>query len=415
MSTFVKQVIVFGNKEYNPETDEVITDRAENISGEFDIDLISGILSFTLPYIDSNSEQYYKDSMEAEFKTLLKKRIPVRLYFEMFDTNQDSARDLYINGELKQIFEGVIDKIKTSRSKTDAPFIIECVGTLTYVSNEYKLPFFKNIQGFPGIEFFDFAIEQSGTSNLIRIPDVINNVSEEGQNVFVPWSSSNDLKEVFEQAKDTFGIRVHQRGDGNVNIYDPLYYFAQTQVPAYEYTLGYNMFNIDYGDLTNNVQVVEIFYSGGVGFAIDPTGMSLKASETGKNENDPVLYNRITLYRYDITSKDEAELAAKNYLLELIRNNVITFQCLVNPLLNCGDFVSVSDGEKYSGFPMWVKSYSFNISKSDCSMSITATRSVLQTQPEELIVNKLGITDLDILAIRKDNTYPSEWGSFVDV
>jgi len=410
--TTIKQVIVIGNSNYVASQTEIVTDRADNISGSFDMDDLSGTLSFTLPYIDKRNEEFNEGSIEIQFKSIIKKWTFIRLFAQTFDTNEDSAIDLYNEGKLVQVFEGVVETAIPSRAKTDYNYSINCIGTLSFVANEFKPIFGKELSGVPGTEYFDFTIQQSGTANFIDLTKVERNLSEEAGKLIVRWANSNDLKEIYASVKDDFGVRIHQQGNGIVNIFDPLYYFTIDQVPAWEFVLGYNMFNIDYGDITGDVSMVECVGYGDIGYAIDPTGIALKGGTLDISTDDEHIYNKITIFRLNITSLDELELEAKNVLLELMRNNVITFQTIFKPEINVGDFITVQDGEIYSDQAMQIKSFTFDISKGATHMTITAWRSVLATQPEALIVSKTGITDLDILEIRDKVTDIANWNSF---
>lgn len=419
MSTFLKQVLIIGNKTYNSASDELVTELGLDFSGTFDMDSTSGILSFKLPYIDSANEKNFQNSDVVTFKNIIKKWVPIRLYAKMLPTNEKTSINLHNDGKLDQMFEGVVLGIRISRSKTDYNFDIECIGTLSYVGNEFKLPIGSALLDFTGTQYFDNVIKQAGATALINTSTVLRNVSGKVDTTNIKWTMVNNLSEIFNSVREDFGIRVHQQGNGIVNIFDLLYYFDQTtdnsQTLAWEYVLGQNMFNIDYGDLTTDVQMVEVVGNGDIGYAIDPTGMSLKATQLGKSEDDPTLYNKITIYRPDIVGKDELELAGKNHLLELMQNNIITFQAPLNTKINVGDFITVDDGELYSNQAMIVKGYTFNISKSDVAMTITAYRSVLATQPQSLIVSKSGITDTELIKVTKEIEDLNNWNSFVSV
>jgi len=419
---FIKQVVVLGNSDWNSESSEIITDKAFAITGEFDCDNVSGTLTFSLPYIDKRNEDFYENSIEADFKNIIKKRLPIRLFSKLLETNEIDNINAYNQGLLPQVFIGTINSVRLTRDKNNYNFNIECIGALTFVANEFRLPISKQTNTYSGTEYFNAVISEAGATVFIPATQVLYNVSDSANTAFIKWSDSNNLMEVFSSVKDSYGMRVHQQGNGYVNLFDPLYFFTQdvndeilgTQILAWEFTLGDNMFNIDYGDLTTDVQMVEVVGLDDKGQAIDPIGMALKASELNISEDDPSIYNKLTFYRPDIVSRYELELAAKNILLELMRNNVITFQTMFEPDINCMDFVTVADGEKYSGLPMQIKSYSFSIDKSDVSMTITAFRSTLALQPAELITDVSGITDLDIMQIRKDVETLYEWGAFAE-
>ena len=412
---FIKQVLVIENKEWTGK-EEIVTERGDGFHGEFDMDELSGTLSFTLPYIDKRNEEYNQDCIEIQFKSLIKKWCPIRLYANMFETGIDNAVDLYHAGLLKQVFVGFVNTVNLSRSKTSYTFNITCTGSLSFIANELCLPVAAQQQIFTGVKYFNFILIASGGSVYIKTSDLLNNVNRETELVPMQWVKSSDIKEILSTLKDDFGIRAHQQGDGKVNIFDLLFYFdkglEEGSVPAWEFKLGDTMFNLDYGDLTGDVQMVECVAYDTVGYAIDPTAISLKGLSLTKNPSDPNLYNKVTIYRSNITSKSDAELAAKNYLLELSKNNVVSFQTVFNPDICVADFITVDDGELYSNQLMIIKHYTFDISKTACHMNITAYRGVLGTQPERFINSVTGITDLDMIKVRKNVEDVTGWNDF---
>ncbi len=61
-----------------------------------------------------------------------------------------------------------------------------------------------------------------------------------------------------------------------------------------------------------------------------------------------------------------------------------------------------------------LKLFNYVIDKNDVSMDIQAYRSVLSTQPERLIVDKTGITNVGMMNVRKDVEDGSFWNTFLD-
>jgi len=386
---FIKQLMVIGT-----DSDSITTERAFDISGEFDMDAITGTMSCKLPLVDKNNETYFENSDLIYLKTL-PRYTAIKLYYQKFDIDPgDITTD-----DLVLIFNGYLDKLVPTRNKTDYSLSLECVGTLGF-ANQMSHPMIQTEAA--GIEWFADILSVTGFFAIIPATDVIYRLNDATRDLTVKWAGGNNLKEIFESMNDQYGIKIHQRGDGKVVIFDAFSLY-DNDLTEWELKLGTSAFSIEYGDQTARVdRVIVIGYEGRMGIAVNPlAAVDKQATWDGIINNNAyrteVFYNQTTA---DIL---ELEAMARNILFDKMKNNIITVKTLLDPTMNVMDFAKVSDGEFYEDDLFIIKTVSWTLSKTDCSVSLTCFKSPLALAPANLVTDTEGFTDLRALEIYKED------------
>jgi hypothetical protein len=219
-------------------------------------------------------------------------------------------------------------------------------------------------------------------------------------------------KEVFRKIREGYGVIVHQSGDGFVNIITPSYLLSSSSgllgISAWDFELGRNAYEIQYGDLTSKVNsVIVVGFPPVVGMAVDPIGLSLNSKG---NTPQPYNYNYLTFYNYDLKSEIQCNRVAKEKLLELERNNTISFQTRFDPRFMVFQPLTFRDNDRFSGEEIFfIKKFNVNISKENVSCTITAFNHSLTTLPNELVISDTGIADVDVLGIREKALDNAGW------
>ena len=393
---------------------EFTTEYGRDFNGSFDMDEICGVLNFSLPYDNIESAEGHIIS----FKNLTRFDL-IQLFFKEFDT------DPGIVGvdDLTMVFDGYIDKIKLSKSKMDYPYTIECLGVLG-LANERGVSLYN--EEFGGVEAVHLLLQRAGMQknsvgegvDIIPKNKVISNMQLGTTELLIKWDGGKLLKEILDNVRDKYGVRVHYQGNGYLHVFEPMAFFSTTvavDVVLWEFILEDNVISVDYGELTTKYNTVIVHYGPPgdeqVAIAVDPTSLQ-KNVGSGDNVERINNYSIFHIFRGDILSYDEAVKVAKNKLLELIRNYVVNLTIPFHPEYKVTDFINFSDGEKYQQAFFMIKKYSFTISKTDVSCTIQCVASTLDALPENFIISPLGITDIHTLEIEKDVTDETGWNVF---
>jgi len=388
---FVKQLLQIGSESVG---DVITTNLGDGFSGEFDSDAIAGTLSFNLPYIDSLNASRFQNSDALYFKDL-KRFAPILLYAGKFESDPGTVTV----DDLTCVFTGYIDKIKPAKSKGSYTLNFNCLGTLA-LSNEANILISAGEKNTQGVEYLSTVFELSGLNNIIPTTDIIDYLSSSSNDLVVKWGGEQNVKKILDGVRDTYGVRVHQRGDGKVMVFDGFSVYDNDML-EWELTMGDTLTSIDYGDVTNNVNRIVVYGSGGnVGVAADPTSV-VDAKTYYPDFNDENLYATEEHFRRDIIDILELETIARSILYEKLKNQVITVTTIFDPLMGVNQFVKVNDGELYDGQRFVVQKMSFNISKTAFDVSLTCYRSILAFSPESMVTSRDGFTDLRMLEIDK--------------
>lgn len=398
--TFVKQLLKIGSEDSG---DVIITEMGNNFSPEFDTDAICGTMNFTLPYIDSSNEKYFNASDAVYFKTL-KRYTAIALYYAKFDADPGTVTV----DDLTLVFTGYINKTPQSKSKGSANLNFECIGMLG-ISSEMNLP--TNVEVVTGSEYLSTLFAKSGLSTLIPTTDIIDYLTTESRSLVVKWGGEPNIKKVLEGLNESYGIKVHQRGDGKVMIFDMLGIFL-SELTSWTLKLGESIFDIDYGDVASQINRIVVHgFGGNDGVAADPTALVEKqAGFPGFDEEN--LWSTEVHYRQDISDVLELEAIARNILFDKLQNNVVTIKTLWEPAMAVNQIVYISDGEKYDNTKFVVKKVAMSLSKTSAEATLTCFRSALALAPENMIKDVGGFTDLRTLEVNKEVQDSSAWNSF---
>jgi hypothetical protein len=218
-------------------------------------------------------------------------------------------------------------------------------------------------------------------------------------NLFIDVRGGKDTKEALQSITKKYALIIHQRGDGHIMVMTPFYLLSAASDPVLNFwawnfsLLDGTMWDVDYGDVTSNVNaVIVIGNSASVGIAVDVIASQL----TGGRIVYQLMENR------SVVGKEACEQIARNKLLELERNNIISFKTLFNPEFMVGQPIQLQDNDRFTGEEIFIlKRYAFTIDKGDVSCDITAYAHSLTTLPEDIVLSNTGIADVDSLGIRE--------------
>lgn len=412
--TFIKTVLEVGSGSNSIQTTEGF-----NFKGEFDIDNLWGTLTFNLPYLLPGQKSVSQaGTLDL---TRLKKYDTANLFFGEFERNLDSVTTT-TNG-MSKVFHGYVDSIRLVKNKDGFDYEISALGTMA-LAGERNLAFnrksgeFKNLLAGGPIQ----VVGQTGEilnqddigllqltfgSELNRIIPEVEFVDIDTDTLFVNVDGGENLKEVLSQIRDNYAIIIHQNPNGTLTSFTPFFLLqARSNVQsfgisnAWTFELAVNIFNLDYGDLSSNINsVVVLGYPPAFGMAVDPIAVQLNAGSgnavTQSNYNYEIRENR------NLTSDLDCEKTARNILLDKQRNYSVTFKTKFDPRYRVGQPVVINDNDRFNAGQLWIiKKFAYNISKEDVSCDITVFTNSLTVFPENIVIEPTGIADIGALELR---------------
>jgi len=391
-------------------TNSIETTEAFNITGEFDIDNLWGTLSFSLPYL-LPGQKNVTDTGVLDI-TRLKKFDTVKLYYDEIENTISPVRP----GNLVNVFYGFIDSIKLVKNKDSIDYSFSALGTMALADDrnlifERKTGELQNlIIGSPTrvgtLDPNDIGILQLafGAQTSVIVPEVAF-IDIEANTLFVNLQGGKKLSEVLKEIRDKYAVIIHQTGNGTLQVFTPFFLLSSQDseyLNAYgwDFKLGVNMYNLDYGDLTNAINSVVVLGLGGVvGVAVDPVMVQLNAGSG--NAVTQADYNYLVFEQRDLQGVEACQKVARQKLLEITRNFSITFKTKFLPQFAVGQPFIVNDNDRFTSDQIWIiKKFSFTINKDDISCDITGFANSLDQFPEDIIIDATGIADVDQLEIR---------------
>jgi hypothetical protein len=421
--TFIKQLMLIGSG-----NNTIETSLAYNINFSFDMDDVLGKASFNLPYIK------FSETGDVDL-TQLKKKDIVKIFFGSFEENPgdisigeydrpsfDSyGEQIPING-MYLVFDGIIERITLEKTKGNYNYTIECDSSLgigryssmTRTNNSFQYVedmLITNLQ-LAGLMVGEISrTEQIDARDIFRTNDLrINNIELKGARM--QTNGGNNLIEEFNKVKEKYAMIIHQTGDGLINVtaFSQIVGRNDINLIAWEFRLNDNMFSLNYGDLTNNVNsIICLGRHPYVGYAVDPIAVQLNA---GDKEVSKENYNYLIIERRDIVSDEACEQIAREELLKIMKDYTIQFKTLFNPLFKVTAPIIVYDDDKYSdGQIFFIKSYSVRIGKDDVSCDIIAYSNSISVLPEDLVLEPTGITDVDVIYSENELEDTFNWGN----
>jgi len=403
----IRQILRIGSGDNSIETTE-----GYNFSGAFDIDELHGILTFSLPYLLPGQKNVSEQDIDL---TRLKKYDTVQLYFREYGEGE-VVPNTTIPEDLDLIFYGFIKSIKLAKGKDSIPYEIEAHGTLG-LAEERTLVFERKegelqnllVGSTLGTELNpdDIGVLQLAFSSQTN--EIIPRVEfrdVDANTLFVKINSAKNLKDVLSNIKENYALIIHQLGDGTLLVLTPFYLLSAREddflnVNSWSFELGTNAYELDYGDLTNNINsVVVLGFYPHFGMAVDPVMVQLNAG--AGNTPGPESYNYLTFENRDITSDEDCQKVARQKLLEITRNYAIKFRTKFDPAMHIGQPFTINDNDRFTTNQVWIiKTLEWTISKDDVSAQITGYANSLDTFPEDIVISNTGIADVDALEIRE--------------
>lgn len=435
--SFIRQVMEIGDGE-----NSFFTEDGFGISGEFDMDNLSGMLDFSLPYFIP-----LPDSTEKQFATLtagtgidtnrLKKFDIIRLFFlelkndmggevetykitETIENTDGTTETIESNGykidgiEMSKIFDGFIDTIKQSTAKTTIAYDFTALGTLGLsnyrnMSYEHKtgtayelIQTLLQISGLQKGQFNVGAVQRNIIpANKVRFIDVnaINRV--------LITEGGKALKKVLDGLKSKYALIIHQSGDGYMNVMTPFSLLSARDnetlnVNAWQFDINEGtLYEINYGDLGNNYNAVVILgFPNLYGVALDPIAV----------ENNNGIVNYLILENRNLNSEEECQKVARDNLLEMERNYIISVKTKFSPELMVGQPFQIKDNDRFTGNELLIiKRYVFSIDKQDVSCWVSGFAHGATLIPEDIALSNIGVLDVDILSIRTKELDVTAW------
>jgi hypothetical protein len=396
-----------------------------NIAGEFDIDCLCGTLSFNLPYYiplpDSTKKQYIAPTETAVNTNKLKKFDTVKLYFGEF--NKDPGEITGKNGSytaggqpLSLVFDGFVDAIKLSKTKSSINYSIEALGTLgmaNYKNMEYEhttgtaydlIQTLLQISGMQQGQFNFYPVaKEIIPANKVRFIDV------DAENRVLITDGGSDLKTVLEDLTNKYALIIHQSGDGYVNVMTPFFLLSAPSnstlnVNAWRFDLNDGtLFEIDYGDLTNHYNSVVVLGKPPLyGVAVDPIAV----------QNNGGQINYLIFESRNLNSDEDCQQVARDKLLDISKNFVVTVKTKFHPEFMVGQPFIIIDNDRFDGTQtLLLKKYSFVIGKDDVSCTVQGYANSPQMIPEDIALSNTGVLDVDILNIREKELDVTQWGA----
>ena len=411
--SFIKKKI-----EITRDTDTFETREGDNINGGFDMDSLAGQIELELPYQFTVSQKEIDESTTSGIVSFrLKKFDFLKLYYADLDSDREPTDDEWI-----VIFDGYVDNVKLVKTKTSIKYNVLGFGTLA-LSNSRTIS--RNVEAQPINNMPNTLLQrcnlQSGAENEVS-PDQQNNIIT-SDNVFVELSNSGmgqitaksvgakNAKEAILEFKTRYGLIFHQLMDGRVLVTSPFEIINRNSVAAWEFDTEDNVFELDYGDLTSNIDGVIVFgREGAIGKAIDLTAVRNKNVPT--DSSGRYKGNFLRIERRDLYGEHDLDKVAREILLEQTRNYSITFKTTFDPNFIIGQAFTINDHDIYSGEELFfIKSFNYIISKGDVSCNITGYTHQLTTLPENIVIGATGLADVDAFGIR-DKIEAGNWTGF---
>jgi len=333
------------------------------------------------------------------FNTIDMKRFDVfKIYFKYFENKADADSAGIDNLDL--IFDGYVEATPMSESKMSGlnyeGLSLKSTAGLFYETNS-------------PVKFFDGtintileAIQQYSVSTyFLSGLEVDSNISP---NWLFKVGTSNFLGEVFDNIRKGYSVNIYQESDGVLRIRLPSS-FSESQNPWIMDILT-NAFEVDYGDVSQNVDSIVVAGTNCIGVAFDPITYQLKNGVLRENLVSKIvpvnrLLNPIVIVRRDLYSTEDCQRVAREKLLEIAKNYVITIKCLYEPEMQLGDTFIVNNSQKIFNTQIWIiKSKTIKINKSGAAtLTIKGYSNCLVDFPEDILTSATGILDTDILEL----------------
>ena len=359
-------------------------DIGNNINITEDLDEIFITCSVDLPNFDTSGWSTKN----------LKKYDNFEVYFNYFNNEVDRTNATITT--LKLIFKGYIDSLPTSEDKTQGltysglscksllGLSLERTASLTFSSR-------------PVVDLIQQGLNQTDLSALITDIQYDTNIPT----FFTPSiDPTKYFGNVLEQLRDKYAIQIFQSGNGTMFVQRPRTFFSGEKT-VYEYDLEENVFNIDYGDITQRVDTVVVLGTNAVGVAFDPVAYQLKQGGDPTSADitpDSQKLNPLIIIRRDFFDQESCQELAREKLVDLAKNYAISFDTIYEPDQTIGDLFIIQNSQKIPNTQKWViKKRDVTISKDNIQCTITAYSNSIVDLPDDILLSSTGVLDTDIL------------------
>jgi hypothetical protein len=398
---YPKHLIVFGNASNafqgnrTLSTGEVVrnyvatvADIGNNITIEEDLDKTYNEASLDLPAIRNEF-----------FNTIDFKRFDVfKIYFKYFNTKEEADAATVDNLDL--IFDGYIESTPMSESKMDGlnynSLGLRSTAGLFYETNSPVRFFDGTLQ-----TIIDTIIQYSVSTYFLTGLEVDSNIS---QNWVFKVGTTHFIGEVFDNIRKNYALKIFQKSNGVLKIQLPSSFGSHFN-PWIMDVLN-NVFEIDYGDVSQNLDSVVVIGTNCIGVAFDPITYQLKNGVLRENLVSSIipdnrLLNPKVVVRRDLFNSEDCQRVARELLLEIAKNYVITIKALYEPGVQLNDVFIVNNSKKILNNQLWiVKHKTVEINKDGAAtMTIKGYSNSLVEFPEDILISATGILDTDILEL----------------
>lgn len=365
-----------------------IIEGGENISIDEDIDRYYNIVTFTINENSNSLNVLDSDGSNALFSINgflgHKKYDRVKIFYNNFPDNNTRLRATV--NDCVQVFDGYIDEIIINENKTEGINIdFTCKSTFGLIDE--RTTFLKSFNDTLN-NIFVRALKETGVIDVLPYVYIQSNLA----NTVFMVPSDNNFGEVVNSLKRRYPLRIFQTGDGGVwittnsffepNVDKQLNVLTTTTnsqqgnfvLRFYEYTLNENVFNINYGDRTNDVNTVLVVGMNTSGASLDIVGFEEQYGDL-QNNLSPELLSVRTIYRRDITNPLECRKLAQETLLNILQNRFVELDTFYLPVHQIGDLLRLKDSKVIpNNVSFLIKRRNVTINKQGIDCKITAVR-----------------------------------------
>ena len=368
----------------------VIRDKKFDIGQNYTIDE-----DLDIPYMKMNFDFPYYETGEWTTKQF-RKYDRVQMYFDFFDSPGELARANI--DSMPKIFDGYINRMELSEDKSGGSNYKMYTRSTIGLSYERTI----EIPSFSGDINTIMQRSLQQTDILAYIPNIyVKGISD---TMTLKVEGNKYFGKVLDQLREKYAIQTFQVGSGDLYIQTPAYLTGQT-VEASVYDLKTNVFNMNYGEITQDVDTVVVVGNNCIGIAFDPIGFQLKKGVALENiqttiSPDSTDLNALFIYRRDLYSQQECQEVAINKLIELARNYQISFDTVFEPTRKVGDMFLINNSDRISSTQKWImKKRTTVIGKDNVKSTISGYSNSITDFPDDILLSSTGILDTDILEV----------------
>lgn len=368
-----------------------VADIGNNITIEEDMNKTYNTATLELPALQKEVQGSVLDTIDF-------KRFDIfRIYFNYFNTRAEA--EAASKDDLDLIFDGYVDETPLMENKMSG-LIYSDLGLKSTAGLMYEvssvIPFYNsNLQ-------FILETAQDYSSTYVNGWTIDPNIS-------LTWvfkvNGKNYLGEVFDEMRKNYAIQVYQLPNGYMNISVPSS-FDNNYDQTWVMNLEENVFDVNYGNVAQKVDCIIVLGLNCIGIAFDPIAYQLKQGVTEDDLDIDItptksLLNPIFISRRDLTNEEDCQRVAREKLLEMAKNYVITLECKYEPDMTVGSPFVIINSQKVNSNQVWfVKHRTIKFDKEGgIIMIIKGFSNSITDFPEDIVLSPEGMFDTDILEL----------------